>query len=91
MTGRLTQEMRCKIAVWQKTCGSVKQTQRFFNGEFVINSDPSRQIIYAIHCKFMATGFVADTQRSERPRSRRWEENNQELEEAYLGLPCFGN
>ena len=34
MTSRLTQEMRCKIAVWQKAYGSERQTQRLFNREF---------------------------------------------------------
>ena len=35
MTRRLTQKMRCKIAVWQEAYESVRQTQRLFN------SDPS--------------------------------------------------
>ena len=39
ITGRITQEMRCKIAVWQEAYGSVKQTQCLFDREFKINSD----------------------------------------------------
>ena len=34
MTRRLTQEMRCKIAVWLEAYGSARQTQRTFNREF---------------------------------------------------------
>ena len=83
MTRRLTQEMRCKIAVWQEAYGSVRQTQRLFNREFGINSAPTQQTIYAIHCKFIETGSVVDAQRSGRPRSRCSEENIQVLEEAY--------
>ena len=83
MTRILTQEIRCKIGVWQEACGSVKQTQRLYNGEFEINSAPTRQKIYAIYDKFMAIGFVVDTQRSGRPRDGRSEEKIQELEEAY--------
>ena len=84
MTRRLTQEMRCKIAVWQEVYKSVRQTQRLFNREFGINSAPSRQTIYAIHRKFMETGSVVDAQRSGRSiKSGRSEENIRVLEEAY--------
>ena len=64
---RLTQEMRCKIAVWEEVYKSVRQTQRLFNKEFGINSAPTRRTIYAIHRKFMETGSVVDAQRSGRP------------------------
>ena len=83
MTRRLTQEMRCKIVVWQEAYGSVRQTQCLFNMEFRINSAPIRRTIYAIHHKFMETGSVVDAQRSGRPRSRRSEENIRVLEEPY--------
>ena len=83
MTRRLTQEMRCKIAVWQEAYKSVTQTQRLFNREFGINSAPTRRTIYAIHRKFMETGSVVDAQRSGRPKSGRSEENIRVLEEAY--------
>ena len=83
MTRKLTQEMRCKIAVWQEAYGSVRQTQHLFNREFGINSAPTRRTIYAIHRKFMETGSIVDAQRSGRPKSRRSEENIQVLEEAY--------
>ena len=83
MTRRLTQEMTCKIAVWQEAYGSVRQTQRLFNKEFGINSASTRQTIYAIHCKFMETGSVIDAQKSGRPWSGRSEENIWVLEEAY--------
>ena len=83
MIRRLTQEMRCKIAVWQEAYGSVRQTQHLFNREFGINLAPTRLIIYAIHHKFMKTGSVVDAQRSGRPRSRHSEENIWVLEEAY--------
>ena len=73
ITGRITQEMRCKIAVWQEAYGSVKQTQCLFDREFKINSDLTRRTIFAIHRKFMATGSEADTKRSGKPRSRRSE------------------
>ena len=82
-TERLTQEMRCKIAVWQEAYGLARQTQRVFDKEFGINSASTRRTIYAIHRKYMATGLIADTQRSGRQRSGRSEENIQELEEAY--------
>ena len=75
MTRRLTQEIRCKIAVWQEAYGSVKQTQRLFNREYGINLAPTRRTIYEFHCKFMETGSVVDAQRSGRPRSGRSEEN----------------
>ena len=75
--------MRCKIAVWQEAYGSVRQTQGLFNREFGINSAPTRQTIYAIHCKFMETGSVVDAQRSGRPKSGRSEKNIRVLEEAY--------
>ena len=75
MTRRLTQEMRCKIAVWQEAYGSVRQTQRLFNREFGINSTPTRRTIYAIHRKFIKTGSAVEAQRSGRPRSERSEEN----------------
>ena len=75
--------MRCKIAVWQEAYGSVRQTQGLFNREFRINSAPTRQTIYAIHCKFMETGSVVDAQRSGRPKSGRSEKNIRVLEEAY--------
>ena len=51
--------MRCKIAVWQQAYGLVKQTERLFIREFKINS---RQTIYVIYRKIMATGSVVDTQ-----------------------------
>ena len=60
MIGRFTQEMSCKIAVCQEACGSVRQTQHLYNMEFGINLAPTRRIIYVIHRKFVATGFVAD-------------------------------
>ena len=83
MTKRLTQEMRCKIAVWQEAYRSVRQTQCLFNKGYGINSAPTRRTIYAIHCKFMEIGSVVDAQRSGRPRSGRSEENIRVLEEAY--------
>ena len=83
MTRRLTQEMRCKIAIWQEAYGSVRQTQRLFKRKFEINSAPTRRTIYAIHRKFMETGSVVDAQRSGRPRSGCSEENIRVLEEAY--------
>ena len=52
MTSRLTQEMRCKIFVWQEANGSVRQTQRLFNREFGINLASTRRTIYAIHATF---------------------------------------
>ena len=73
MTGRLTQGMRCKIAVWQEAYGSVRQTKRLFNRELGIISAPTRRTIYAIHRKFSAPALQlinndqedqgADTQR----------------------------
>ena len=83
MTGRLTQEMKCKIAVSQKAEGSGGELSAS-NRKFRINSAPTRRTIYAIHRKFMATGSVVDTQRSERLRSGHSKENIQELEEAYV-------
>ena len=83
MTRRLTQEMRCKIAVWQEAYGSVRQAQRLFNRKFGINLAPTRRTIYAIYRKLMETGSVVDARRSERPRSGRSEENIRVLEEAY--------
>jgi len=44
---RLTQEMRCKIAVWQKGNKSVRQTQRLYM-EFEINLVPTRRTLSAI-------------------------------------------
>ena len=75
--------MRCKIAVCQETYESVRQIQRLSNREFEIYSTPTRQTIYAIYVKFMATGSVADTQGSGRPRSGRSEKNIWQFEEAY--------
>ena len=83
MARRLTQEMRCKIAIWQEVYKSVRQTQRLFNREFGINSAPTRRTIYAIYRKFIETGSVVDAQRSGRLRSGRSEENIWVLEEAY--------
>ena len=83
MTRRLTQEMRCEIAVWQEVYKSIRQTQHLFNREFGINSAPTRQTIYALHRKFMKTVSVVDAQRSGRPKSRCSEENIRVLEEAY--------
>ena len=82
--------MRCKIAVWQEAYGSVRQTQRLFNGEFGINSAPTRRTIYVIHCKFMETGSVVDAQRSGRPRSGRriWgSQNSYEVVEKKKTMP----
>jgi len=75
MTRRLTQEMRCKIAVWQEVNKSARQTQRPFNIEFEINLVPTWQTIYAIHPKFMQIGSVVDAQTSKKSRSGRSEEN----------------
>jgi len=58
MTRKLTQEMRCKIAVWQEANKSVRQTQRPFSMEFGISLVPTRRVIYAI--KFMKTRSVVD-------------------------------
>ena len=60
MTGRLTQEMRWKIAVWQQAFESVKQTQCLFIRGFGINL---RQTIYVIYRKIMVTGSVVHTQK----------------------------
>ena len=83
MTGRLTQAMRCTIAVWQEAFKSVTEIQHLFNREFGINTTPTRRTIYAINQKCMATGSVADLQRSGRPKSGRSEESIQVVEEAY--------
>jgi len=61
MTRRLTQEIRCKIAIWQESNKSVRQTQRHYM-EFGINLAPTRRTIYVIHPKFMKTGSVVDAQ-----------------------------
>jgi len=74
MTRRLTQEMRCKIAIWQEASNSVRQTQRLYM-EFGINLVPTRRTIYAIHRKSMKTGSVVDAQRLRRPRIGCLEEN----------------
>ena len=83
MTRRLTQEMRCKIAIWQEAYGSVRQTQRLFNRKFGINLAPTQRTIYAIHRKFMETRSVVSAKRSGRPKSGGSEENIRILEEAY--------
>jgi len=85
MTRRLTQEMRCKIAVLQETYKLVRQTQRLFNREFGIDSAPTRPTIHAIHRKFMKTGSgsVFDAQRSGRLRSGRSEASIRVLETVY--------
>lgn len=75
MTRKLTEDMRCKIAVCQEVYKSVRQTQRLFNRKFGINSALTQGTIYAIHHKFMETGSVVDAQRSGRPRSGPSEEN----------------
>jgi len=41
MPRRLTQEMRCKIAVWQELNKSERQTQRLYM-EFGINTENAR-------------------------------------------------
>ena len=62
MAERLTQEIRWKIAVWHQASGSIRQTQRLFIRGFGINLAPTRQTIYVIHRKIMATGSVVDIQ-----------------------------
>jgi len=57
--------MRCKIAAWQESNKSVRQTQSLFNMEFGINLVPTQRTIYVIHRKFMKTGSVVDAQDQE--------------------------
>ena len=83
MIGRLTLEMKCKIAVWQEAYVLVRQIQRFFNEKFKINSALTRRTIYETYRKFLATGSILDTKQLGKPRSGCSEENIQELEEAY--------
>ena len=72
--------MRCKIAVGKKRMDCLGKFSASLNMRFGINSVPTRQTIYR---KFIATGSVADTQRSRRLRSGLTRENIQKLEEAY--------
>ena len=44
ITKKLSQEMRCKIAIFQEAYGLVRQTQRLLNRKYGINSTPNMKL-----------------------------------------------
>ncbi|MPC87481.1 hypothetical protein E2C01_082343 [Portunus trituberculatus] len=80
----ISTEQRCKIVAWQEVFRSPVEDQHRFRAEYGINYVPSLPTIYAIHAKFLQTGFVNDQPRSGRPRTGRTEENVAAVEVAFV-------